>query len=76
MNTNKIINAFVKLLTVYLILGVFFSICALAQSLNVTDIVMLFLSVFALNQCCGVLLMVVKPSKQKVVTTHDKENAA
>jgi hypothetical protein len=43
------------------------SISALAQDFNVTNVVTLLLSIYALNKCCGILLKMVKPSKHKEV---------
>lgn len=76
MNMNKIINAVVAFLAVFFLFGILLNVCALAQSLNVTNIVTLVLSIFALNQCCGILLKVIKPQEQKVTAAHRKENAA
>lgn len=76
MNMNKIIDAVVAFLAVFFLFGILLNVCALAQSLNVTSVVTLLLSSFALNQCCGILLKVVKPQKQKAAVTHRKENAA
>ena len=76
MNMNKIINAVVAFLAVFFLFGILLNVCALAQSLNVTNIVTLVLSIFALNQCCGILLKVIKPQEQKATAAHLKENAA
>ena len=76
MNMNKIINAVVAFLAVFFLFGILLNVCALAQSLNVTNIVTLVLSIFALNQCCGILLKVIKKKKKKATAAHRKENAA
>lgn len=76
MNMNKIINAVVAFLAVFFLFGILLNVCALAQNLNVTNIVTLVLSIFALNQCCGILLKVIKPQEQKATAAHRKENAA
>lgn len=73
MNMNKIINAVVAFLAVFFLFGILLNVCALAQSLNVTNIVTLVLSIFALNQCCGILLKVIKPQEQKATAAHRKE---
>lgn len=48
---NKIINTIVKLLTTFFVLTILMSISALAQDFNVTNVVTLFLSIYALNRC-------------------------
>lgn len=47
---NKIINTIVKLLTTFFVLTILMSISALAQDFNVTNVVTLFLSIYALNK--------------------------
>lgn len=64
---NKIINTIVKFLTTFFVLTILMSISALAQDFNVTNVVTLFLSIYALNKCCDILLKMVKPSKHKEV---------
>lgn len=64
---NKIIINIVKFLATFFVLGILMSISALAQDFNVTNVVTLFLSIYALNKCCGILLKIVKPSKRKEV---------
>ena len=64
---NKIIFNIVKFLATCFVLGILMSISALAQDFNVTNVVTLFLSIYALNKCCGILLKMVKPSKRKEV---------
>ncbi len=64
---NKIIINIVKFLAMFFVLGILMSISALAQDFNVTNVVTLFLSIYALNKCCGILLKMVKPSKRKEV---------
>ena len=64
---NKIIINIVKFLAMFFVLGILMSISALAQDFNVTNVVTLFLSIYALNECCGILLKMVKPSKRKEV---------
>lgn len=64
---NKIIINIVKFLATFFVLGILMSISALAQDFNVTNVVTLFLSISALNKCCGILLKMVKPSKRKEV---------
>lgn len=64
---NKIIINIVKFLATFFVLGILMSISALAQDFNVTNVVTLFLSIYALNKCCGILLKMVKPSKHKEV---------
>lgn len=64
---NKIIINIVKFLAMFFVLGILISISALAQDFNVTNVVTLFLSIYALNKCCGILLKMVKPSKRKEV---------
>lgn len=64
---NKIIINIVKFLATFFVLGILMSISALAQDFNVTNVVTLFLSIYALNECCGILLKMVKPSKRKEV---------
>ena len=64
---NKIIINIVKFLATFFVLGILMSISALAQDFNVTNVVTLFLSIYALNKCGGILLKMVKPSKRKEV---------
>lgn len=64
---NKIIINIVKFLATFFVLGILMSISALAQDFNGTNVVTLFLSIYALNKCCGILLKMVKPSKRKEV---------
>ena len=64
---NKIIINIVKFLATFFVLGILMSISALAQDFNVTNVVTLFLSIYALNKCCSILLKMVKPSKRKEV---------
>ena len=64
---NKIIINIVKFLATFFVLGILMSVSALAQDFNVTNVVTLFLSIYALNKCCGILLKMVKPSKRKEV---------
>lgn len=64
---DKIIINIVKFLATFFVLGILMSISALAQDFNVTNVVTLFLSIYALNKCCGILLKMVKPSKCKEV---------
>lgn len=64
---NKIIINIVKFLATFFVLGILMSISALAQDFNVTNVVTLFLSIYALNKCCGILFKMVKPSKRKEV---------
>lgn len=64
---NKIIINIVKFLATFFVLGILMSISALAQDFNVTNVVTLFLNIYALNKCCGILLKMVKPSKRKEV---------
>lgn len=64
---NKIIINIVKFIATFFVLGILMSISALAQDFNVTNVVTLFLSIYALNECCGILLKMVKPSKRKEV---------
>lgn len=64
---NKIIINIVKFLATFFVLGILMSISALAQDFNVTNVVTFFLSIYALNKCCGILLKMVKPSKRKEV---------